>query len=384
MKGWRLIVVSACVMALAVAANAQLAKILIPAGTPEDQAIQAITNEGDAQKRTAMWDEFVTKFKDNPQAVAYGNWQLSQLYSASGDNAKALEYGDKAMAAMPNNLDILVANAGVAQQIKDNAKVMAYASAGGKAYNAVGNQPKPEGISNEEFASKIAEEKSSGQQSYEFLEISAYNVVSGEQDPKARLNYIEQYTDAFPESRFSEQVNAFAIMSVQQMNNPAKLNEFAEKALAKNPNSLSTLILLANAFSEDQSPASATKAANYARKAIELAKADEPGADKQRKLSAGVAHSALGYALLKEDKTAQAIAELKTAASMLKENPAAYSTVLYRLGFAYAKTQQYAQAKPVLAEAAEIEGPFQQASKDLLQKVNNAKAAPAKRTTRKP
>lgn len=382
MKGWRLIVVSACVMALAVgAANAQLAKIMIPAGTPEDQAIQAITNEGDAQKRTAMWDEFVSKFKDNPQAVAYGNWQLSQIYSAGGDNAKALEYGDKAVAAMPNNLDILVANAGIAQQMKDNAKVMAYASAGGKAYNGVGKQGKPEGITNEEFASKVAEEKNSVQQSYEFLEISAYNVVSGEQDPKARLNFIEQYTDAFPESRFSEQVNAFAIMSVQQMNNPAKLNEFADKALAKNPNSLSTLILLANAFSEDQSPASAAKAANYARKAIEIANADDPSADKQRKLSAGVAHSALGYALLKEDKTTQAITELKTAASMLKENPAAYSTVLYRLGFAYAKTQQYALAKPVLTEASEIEGPFQEASKDLLQKVANAK--PAAKPTRK-
>lgn len=382
MKGWRLIFVSACVMAFAVGANAQLAKIMIPAGTPEDQAIQAITNEGDAQRRTAMWDEFVGKFKDNPQAVAYGNWQLSQAYSANGDNAKALEYGDKAVAAMPNNLDILVANAGIAQQMKDNAKVMAYASAGGKAYNGIGRQTKPEGLTDEEFAAKVKEEKNSVQQSYEFLEISAYNVVSGEQDPKARLNFIEQYTDAFPESRFSEQVNAFAIMSVQQMNNPAKLNEFAEKALARNPNSLSTLILLANAFSEDQSPASAAKAASYARKAIEIANADDPAADKQRKLSAGVAHSALGYALLKEDKTTQAIAELKTAASMLKENPAAYSTVLYRLGFAYAKTQQYAQAKPVLTEAAEIEGPFQDASKDLLQKVINAK--PAVKRTRKP
>ncbi|HYH01167.1 MAG TPA: hypothetical protein VD837_18725 [Terriglobales bacterium] len=382
MKGWRFTAVFVCVLFLAVAANAQLAKILIPAGTPEDQAIQAITNEGDAQKRTAMWDDFVTKFKDNPQAVAYGNWQLSQIYSADGDNAKGLEYGDKALAAMPNNLDILVANAGIAQQMKNTSKVMEYAARGGKAFNGVGSQPKPEGMTDEQFASKIAEEKSSAQQSYEFLEISAYNVVAGEQDPKARLNYIEQYTEAFPESRFSENVNAFAIMSVQQMNNPALLNEFAEKALAKNQNSLSTLILLANAFSEDQSPSSAAKAATYARKAIELAKADDPSADKQRKMSAGVAHSALGYALLKEDKTTQAIAELKTAATMLKDNPAAYSTVLYRLGFAYAKTQQYVDAKPVLAEAAEIEGPFQQASKELLEKVATAKPV-AKKPVRK-
>lgn len=372
MKGWRWFVAVVSVLALSSAANAQLGKIVIPAGTPEDQAIQTITNEGDAQKRIAMWQDFVQKFAENSQAVAYGNWQLSQLYSTAGDNAKALEFGDKAVAAMPNNLDILVANAGVAQQMKDGAKVMDYASRGGHVYNTLGKQAKPEGISDEQFASNLAQEKDAAQQSYQFLEISAYNVVSGEQNPKARLVYAQQFADAFPESQFLENVNAFALMSVQQMNNPQMLNEFAEKALAKNPNSLPTLILLANAFSEDQNPASAQKAATYARKAIELAKADEPGADKSRKLSAGVAHSALGYALMKEEKTPQAITELKTAATMLKDNPAAYSTVLYRLGFAYAKTKQYAEAKAVLSEGAKVEGPFQQASKDLLEKVSSA------------
>ncbi len=369
MKGWRLFMTLSLASAMTLVANAQLGKIVIPAGTPEDQAIQTITNEGDAQKRIPMWQEFVDKYKDNKQAVAFGNWQLSQLYSATGDNAKAIEYGDKAVDAMPNNLDILVASAGIAQQMKDNAKVMDYASRGGMAFSGIGKQAKPEGISDEQFAMNVAQEKESAQQSYQFLEASGYNVVSGEQDPKARLGYAQQFADAFPESQYLENVNAFALLSVQQMNNPQMLNEFAEKALAKNPNSLPTLILLANAFSEDQSPASAAKAVTYARKAIELAKADEPGADKSRKLSAGVAHSALGYALMKQEKTPQAITELKTAAAMLKENPAAYSTVLYRLGFAYAKMKQYADAKTVLTEGANVEGPFQQASKDLLEKV---------------
>jgi tetratricopeptide (TPR) repeat protein len=381
MKGWRLFVAVFSVLALTVTASAQLGKIVIPAGTPEDQAIQTITNEGDAQKRIPMWQDFVQKFPENKQAVAFGNWQLSQLYSATGDNAKALEYGDKAVAAMPNNLDILVANAGIAQQMKDNAKVMDYATSGGQTYNGLGKQPKPEGMTDEQFASNVAQDKDAAQQSYQFLEASAYNVVSGEQDPKARLGYAQQFADAFPQSQFLENVNAFALMSVQQMNNPQMLNEFAEKALAKNPNSLPTLILLANAFSEDQNPSSAAKAVTYARKAIELAKADEPGADSSRKLSAGVAHSALGYALMKQEKTPQAITELKTAAAMLKENPAAYSTVMYRLGFAYAKTKQYAEAKTVLTEGSKVEGPFQQASKDLLEKVT---AAGGKRAATKP
>src|SRR3954471_6488077 len=54
-------------------------KIIIPAGTPEDKALNDINQESAVEKKTAMLEEFVQKFSTNPQAVAYGNWQLSQL-----------------------------------------------------------------------------------------------------------------------------------------------------------------------------------------------------------------------------------------------------------------------------------------------------------------
>src|SRR5690348_14667081 len=89
-------------------ALAQVEKIVIPAGTPEDQALQTISKEEDAQKKATMYEEFVQKFSSTPAAVAYGNWQLSQYYQAAGDLQKSLNYGDKALASAPHNLDILV------------------------------------------------------------------------------------------------------------------------------------------------------------------------------------------------------------------------------------------------------------------------------------
>src|SRR3989441_13130995 len=85
--------------------RAQLDRIVIPAGTPEDQALQAISNEQDGQKKLAMYEDFVQKFSSNPAAVAYGNWQISQYYQNAGDLQKALDYGDKALASSPHNLD---------------------------------------------------------------------------------------------------------------------------------------------------------------------------------------------------------------------------------------------------------------------------------------
>src|ERR1700756_2048942 len=127
--------------------QAQVDRIVIPAGTPEDQALQEISKETDAQKKLALYQDFLQKYSSNPAAVAFGNWQISQSYQTGGDLPQALEFGDKALAASPHNLDILVSQAGIAQQLKDDSKIMDYAEKGGLVYEGIGKQAKPEGVS---------------------------------------------------------------------------------------------------------------------------------------------------------------------------------------------------------------------------------------------
>jgi hypothetical protein len=71
--------------------SAQGNRIEIAAGTPEDHDLQLITDEKDAAKKLTMYQDFVQKYASNPAAVAYGNWQISQTYQASGDLNKAME-----------------------------------------------------------------------------------------------------------------------------------------------------------------------------------------------------------------------------------------------------------------------------------------------------
>jgi tetratricopeptide (TPR) repeat protein len=133
--------------------------------------------------------------------------------------------------------------------------------------------------------------------------------------------------------------------------------------------------MLANTYVEESKPASIAKAATYSQKVIGLAKADEADADRSRKLSAGVAHSTLGYADMKQDKTAAAVPEFKSATALLKgQDDTAYAIALYRLGFAYAKLNRTTEAREVLGEAVKIQGPLQQPSRELLEKVNSARA----------
>lgn len=359
---------------LPAASFGQLAKITFPAGTPEDQGLNAISSEPDAQKKIGMYQDFVQKFSSNADAVAYGDWQLAQLYQAAGDLQKALESGDKAIAAQPHDLDILVTQASIAQQAKNSDKVLESAAAGGTLYNSLDKQPKPDGMSDADFANRITQDKDSAKSSYEFLEVTAFNTISAEPDAKKRMTYIEHFTPAFPNSQFAGPVSSYAMMSLAQLKDMPRLVAYANQALAANPKDVPALLLLANSYSEDSQPDSPAKAAAYAQKVIDIANADAPDADRSRKLSGGAAHSTLGYALLKQDKTAAAVPQFKAAAALLKgQDDQQYAIALYRLGYASAKINKVADAKAALTEAASIVGPMQQPAKDLLAKVNAAR-----------
>jgi tetratricopeptide (TPR) repeat protein len=355
--------------------RAQIQAISIPAGTPEDQALQAITKEPDDQKKLTMYADFLQQFSSNSAAVAYGNWQLAQYYQGAGDLPKALEYGDKALASAPRNLDILVSQASIAQQMKNNSKLLDYAVRGGEVYNSIDKEPKPEGLSDQDFATQKEQDKTASKNSYDFLEAAAFNVIVDESNPKARMSDIERFTPAFPNSRFDEPVTSYAMMALSELKDTARVASFGEKVLATNPNSLPTLLMLASTYAEDPKPGSLGKAVAYAQRAVAGAKADAPDADRARKLSGGVAHSTLGYAYMKQDKTAAAITELKSASGLLKGlDDQQYAVALYRLGYAYAKLNRVTEARDVLMESAKIPGPVQAPSQDLLSKVNAARA----------
>lgn len=358
-------------------ASAQIDKLVIPAGTPEDHDLQAISAEGDASKKLALYQDFVQKYSSNPSAVAYGDWQISQVHQTAGELSKALEFGDKALAAAPHNLDILVSQASIAQQAKDNGRLVDYAAKGGAVCSSIGKQPKPDGMSDEDFTRQLADDKSAAKNNCDFLESAGFNAIASETDAKSRMAAIEKFSAAFPDSKFQNDVASYAMYTLGpgQLNDQARLFAYGERTLAANPNSLPALLLLAGTYVDDPKAGSLAKAVTYAQRAITAAKADEPEADKSRKLSAGVAHSILGYAYIKQDKTAVAIPELKLATAMLKgQDDQQYSIALYRLGFAYAKLSKVSEARDVLAEAVKIQGPVQAMSQDLLTKVNAARA----------
>ena len=77
---------------------------------------------------------------------------------------------------------------------------------------------------------------------------------------------------------------------------------------------------------------------------------------------------------MKENKTAAAVPELKSAVTLLKGlDDQQFAIAAYRLGFAYGKLNRFAEARQILSEGVKIQGPVQKLSEDLLTKVSGVK-----------
>jgi tetratricopeptide (TPR) repeat protein len=353
---------------------AQIDHVTIAAGPPEDKDLTTIGNEQDLQKKIAMFQDFLQKYSSNPMAVAFGNWQLAQTYQSAGDFPKAADAADKALVSSPRNLDILTSQVAISQQMHDGARVFKYAVQGGGIYNSIDKQTKPENMSDEGFRDTVETEKQNNQNAYQFFQSSAFSVIGSETNAKTRMDYIEQFTATFPRSGLDEQLTSYAMMSLAEMQDNKRLIAYGEKAIAANPENMVALLTLATTYV--QSPETAAKAISYAQKAILLAKADQPDATKSNKVSAGVAHCVVGRTYALQEKTLSSIAELKTATSLLKgEDEQQYAIAAYYLGWDYAKLKKLSEARAILTEGAAIPGSMQGAIKELLTKVNSARAA---------
>src|SRR5262249_33325903 len=175
-----------------------------------------------------------------------------------------------------------------------------------------------------------------------------------------------------------------AAASYRQTQNTAKMLEMANSLLAKDPNNLGMLLLLADYYSEKGEQLDRAEA--YAKKSVDLltaAKKPEGVTDEQWAAQAapqkGLALSALGQVNIQRKDNAQAVENLKSAALLLKSDATSYARNQYRLGFALLNLKRIPEAKAALTEAASVNSPYTSLAQDKLRSLPATTA-----TTKKP
>ena len=369
----------------AVPLRAQLGKtIIVSAGSDVDHQLNDISAATDPSVKLKLIDAFSAAHPEGDLQIL-ADEQYVNYYLNAKQYDKAFEYGDKLFALDPDNFSNAVNMVRAANEKGDADRLF---TAGEKASGILQRfkaQPPPGGTSPEAWKIQQQQKLEPIKDNQDYIEQSLMNAAFQQKEATKKAVLLARFANLFPDSPNAGQALGAAAVTYQQAQNRPKMLETANSALAKDPDNIGILLLLADDYSEKGEQLE--KAEAYAKKAGSLCDtAKKPGGvsdadwQKQINLQKGLAFSALGQIDLQKKLNPAAVDSLTKAAPLLKSNAAVYARNQYRLGFAYLNVKKTAEAKQAFTDAASVDSPYKGPAQDKLKGLAAAKA-PAKKAS---
>jgi tetratricopeptide (TPR) repeat protein len=379
----QLLVLAWLTLGAALPARAQIGKYVpIPAGSDADHAVTEINAATDPTQKLALIDKFAANIAQGDLAILADDLYVN-YYIAAKNYDKAFEYGDKLFALDPDSFTNGVNMVRAAQEKGDTDKLFSYGDKVAGILKRYKDAPTSEGKSQSEWDDTKKRTLESIHDSVIYLEQLIFNGAYQAPDVTKRATLLVRFAQMFPDSPYADQAMGVAAASYRQTQNVPKMLEAANGLLAKDPNNLGMLILLADYYSEKGEQLD--KAEMYAKKAIavlDAAKKPEGLTDEQwqqqSSLQKGLALSSLGQVNIQKKNNALAVENLKAASPLLKPDANSYARNQYRLGFALLNLKRIPEAKAALTDAASVNSPYKTLAQDKLKAVSGAPAARAK------
>jgi len=375
------LVVLGVALCAAPGARAQMGKMVsIPAGSPEDHALAAVYAAPTAAEKIALLDKFMADFgKGDIAIVAYE--QYVAIYGEEKQYDKAFAYADKGLALDPDDYGIAYPAFRAAQEKGDVEHEFSYGLALADIVARYRQKPAPAGEDERLWEGRKKETLAAVAEGMDYVSGSLFNAARGVQDPKLQATLLERYAIAFADSPYAEPAQTLVADSYRRLRDYAKMTAFAQQVLAKDPNNISMLLLLADDGSDRG--VNLTQSDENARRALELiAKARKPGGASDEQwaqrisIQQGMAWSSIGQVAIQKKNDAGALDAFQKAAPLLKGEPFLYARNQYRMGFALLNLKRIPEAKAALTQAASLDTPYRALAQ---QKLDSLGALPAKK-----
>jgi len=357
------------------------------ANTPEDELMQAVNGADKPEEQIAALDKYAQAHADAKFMPCVDEY-YTMVYLKLNNYDKVVEYGEKGLAT--NYKDAML----MLNLLKG---YVASGKVGDSAFDVINQAPtviaaeskpaRPPGVSDADWQKAVEESAGQAKDELAYVVYAFIQLVPRVSDPNKRVEQLDRFAKTFPDdaAKNAPQMNYDYFIAYKMANKPDKATEYGEKTIATDPNNLLAHNLLAYDYAIGRT--NPDKAADYAKKAIELAqqmKKPEGVSDAQFKQEQdnqlGMAHLSLGYldftraVTSRSKKLGPAIDELKTAGDLLEANPELQGQALYYLGYAYEAgyPANHRGAMEALGKAASLQTSWKAQAEELLGKVKKA------------
>jgi tetratricopeptide (TPR) repeat protein len=328
---------------------------------------QMLTDAGiseDVNQKISILETFVERYAQDPN-IGYAYFQLQGNYLETEKFDKAVEYSEKLLTMVPNDLEV-----------RHNS-IRAYE--GAQAWDKL----LPLLVETKALADKAGDEYAQGVVQY--VEYSMFSSALKSTDPKAKMGFVEALREHYPTGQYANTdaaVDAY-VVSAQQLGEMDKALPMMQAAIDANPDSPNEryLYMMAeNALGkreDDKAQALGEKlvAVMETKPAPEGVAADQWEA--QKAMFTGYGHFVLGRLLTMKENFRQGREHLLKAVEPLeKQGGPSYGIAAYFLGICYVKLDvggdNIPQASKWMGVAAQTENPFQAEAKKTLAAIKQA------------
>jgi tetratricopeptide (TPR) repeat protein len=208
-------------------ASAQIGKsVSVAAGTPEDKDLAAIYAAPDGPDKIALLDKFMADHGTGDLALL-SDQLYAQTYLAQKNYAKVYEYGDKALSLDPDDFSALILMMHAADEQGDAQKMYALGEKVGPLLARYQASPAPAGTGEDQWAAQKAQNLKDAQADVNYVQYTMVNAAYKTTDLPARIQLLERYAKAFPDSPYTLAVREQTAIAYQQAQDTPKMLDTA-------------------------------------------------------------------------------------------------------------------------------------------------------------